>query len=367
MTILKDFRIGGSRLLTHIAFWAVIIFANTFIYGTRENQYLRQFIIEMASLPHFMLAAYINLYILLPRYLVKKKYTQYFTLVLILLFITSNIQHFIFEEFINPKISRPEQVEFHLTYLPVILWHMFWILTPILFITSSIKLYKQWYFRGQQNQELAREKLVAELNYLKAQVNPHFLFNTLNNLYSLTLQKSESAPQIVLKLSGLMRYMLHDSQEAKIELSKELVYIQSYIELEKIRYGERLEISFNVHGDIKNKYIAPLILIPFIENAFKHGASNITEDSWVTIDIKVKDELIAVKVENNKNREMIAKDEGNYRGGIGLKNVKRRLALVYGEKHELHIVDDSAHYAVDLKINLEENHLYDQDQMHNNR
>jgi two-component system LytT family sensor kinase len=355
MIIIKDFKIADSRILTHVIFWAAIVLGDTVIWGSAYNQYLRQFIIEMNSLPFFMLAAYFNLYILLPKYLVTKKYTQYFLYVLILVFVSSNLNFLtsrlidIYFPWVNTTI-RP-------TYISRLLWHMFWVLCPIIFITSCIKLYIQWYIREQQNQELARAKLGAELDYLKAQIHPHFLFNTLNNLYSLTLQKSETAPKMVLKLSELMSYMLYDSQQSKIELNKELEHIRNYIELEKLRYGEKLSVSFNIYGDIYGKKIAPLLLIPFVENAFKHGASTILEDGWVTIDVKAKGDTIAVKVENNKSKETPPEKEDDYRNGIGLNNVKRRLILLYDGKHELHIEDEPEYYAVDLKLNLNDDTL----------
>lgn len=355
MRVIKDFKIGGNSILTHFLFWAAIILGNTVIWGSREDEYWRQFIIEMISLPYFMLAAYFNLYVLLPRYLVTKKYAQYFIYVLVLLVVSSNLNLITSRFFSNSyPWLKPKQP---IPYLPILLWHMFWVQSPILLVTSCIKLYKQWYMREQQNQELVKARMTAELNYLKGQLHPHFLFNTLNNLYSLTLHKSESAPQIVLKLSALMSYMLYDSRENKIELCKELEQIKNYIDLEKLRFGDRLAVSFNVYGEMKDKKIAPLLLIPFVENAFKHGASNLTEDGWVTIEVKAKDDLIAVKVENNKSREAPSTTEGDYRNGIGLTNVKRRLILLYEDKHELHIEDEPEHYAVDLKLNLKENAL----------
>lgn len=355
MNFIKDFKIGGNRVLTHVVFWAMIILGNTVIYGSRDGEYLKQFIIESASLPSFLLAAYGNLYVLLPLYLAKRKYIVYFFLLLLLLFASFNFLYFYFAPLVRPYVSIPrQQITSNGRYTPFMLWHMFWVLTPLVFITTSIKLFKQWYFEEKEKQELVREKLRAELNYLKGQVHPHFLFNTLNNLYALTLQKSEDAPKIVLKLSELMSYMLYDTQVNKIELSREISHIRNYVDLEKIRYGNRLAVSFNVYGDVNGKKIAPLLLIPFVENAFKHGASNLTEDCWVTIDIKAKEDTLAVKVENNKSKTSVAKVEGDYRFGIGLTNVQRRLALLYDGKHELHIEDEPEHYAIDLNLDLKE-------------
>lgn len=220
---------------------------------------------------------------------------------------------------------------------------------PVFFVACFIKLWQLWYRQLQMNREILEEKLKAELNYLKAQIHPHFLFNTLNNLYSLTLARSEQAPHVVLKLSALMRYMVNDCREEKIPLEKEVQYMMSYIELEQIRFDQRLEISFNIHNDIKGPVITPLILLPFIENSFKHGPSVDTEKAWITVDLMVKEGTLFFKVENSKS---VAAPSSN---GFGLKNVERRLALLYPGRYSLEKKNDPEYYGIDLKLNLSEN------------
>ena len=139
---------------------------------------------------------------------------------------------------------------------------------------SSVKILRHWYKTEQHTRNLEREKLEAELKFLKAQIHPHFLFNTLNNLYSLTLKKSDYAPEVVLKLSGLVNYMLYYTKEQAVPLAKEIESIHNYIALEKIRYGKELEIAFDVSGNIGSSMISPMLLLPFIENSFKHGVSD---------------------------------------------------------------------------------------------
>jgi two-component system, LytTR family, sensor kinase len=347
----RNFYIANNRLLTHIIFWAGLVLLNTLVYGSYEDKYGRQLFIELVSLPVSLIVAYVNMGFLLPRLLIQKKYTAYILSVIVLLFACSLISRFIYLYLIAPAYF-PKELEIPFFTPHRIVKTMMWSLNPIIFLTSGIKLFKQWYNQEQHSQELAKEKLGAELNYLKGQVHPHFLFNTLNNLYSLTLQKSDTAPKIVLKLSELMSYMLYDSQSETIPLSKEINHIKNYIELEKIRYGSRLDVSFNASGDINGKYIAPLLLIPFVENAFKHGVSNETENAWVTIDIKVKDDLLTVKVENSRSSSLAATDKLNYKNGIGLQNVARRLELLYNGNHELVMEKETDRYLVDLKIQL---------------
>lgn len=349
----KNFYIANNRILTHIVFWAGLVLLNTIVYGAYEDKYGRQFVTELIGLPVSLLVAYVNMGLLYPRFLIQKKYAAYILSVVVLLFIGALLNRFIYMRFIAPQYY-PNELSMPFFTMYRICKTMLWSLNPIILLTSGIKLFKQWYNQEQLSQELAKEKLSAELNYLKGQVHPHFLFNTLNNLYSLTLQKSDTAPAIVLKLSELMSYMLYDSQAASIPLIKEINHIKNYIELEKIRYGNRLDVSLNVSGDIDGKQIAPLLLIPFVENAFKHGVSNETDNAWVTIDIKVKDDLLTVKVENSRSNGLVAADKTDYKNGIGLQNVARRLELLYNGNHELKTEKENDRYLVDLKIKLSE-------------
>jgi two-component system LytT family sensor kinase len=160
---------------------------------------------------------------------------------------------------------------------------------------------------------------------------------------------------VVLKLSALMRYMVNDCKEEKISLEKEVQSMASYIELEKIRFDRRLEISFNVHNDIKGPVITPLILLPFIENSFKHGPSGDTEKAWITIDLMVRAGILFFKVENSKALVYADTADGSSSNGFGLKNVERRLALLYPGKYSLEKKNDPEYYAIDLKLDLSKN------------
>ena len=349
----KNFYIANNRILTHILFWAGMILLNILVYGSYEDQYGRQLYLELAGLPASLFVAYVNMCLLYPKFLIQKKYAAYIISVIVLLFAGSVLNRFLYLSFVAPEYF-PNELQIPLFMLYRILKTMLWGLNPIVLLTSGIKLFKQWYNQEQHSQELAREKLSAELNYLKGQVHPHFLFNTLNNLYSLSLQKSDATPKVVLKLSELMSYMLYDSQAASVSLGKEINHIKNYTELEKIRYGNRLDVSLNVSGDVNGKQIAPLLLIPFVENAFKHGVSNETDNAWVTIDIKVKDELLAVKVENSRSNGLTTSEASGYKNGIGLQNVARRLELLYNNNYELKMEKEADRYLVDLKITLTE-------------
>jgi two-component system LytT family sensor kinase len=211
--------------------------------------------------------------------------------------------------------------------------------------TTSFKLSKDWIRNQQLMKDKEKQYLETELNFLKSQIQPHFFFNTLNNLYSLTLKKSDQAPEIVLKLSSLMSYMLYESNTARVPLSKEINYLQSYLDLEKLRFGQRLEVTFEMEGQIEEANIPPMILILFLENSFKHGVKNNLNKIRIAVSLKVEDGFLFFGV---KNPVVDKAAEGNT--GIGLKNAKRRLDLLYGTNYSLDFSEKQNEFIVSLKM-----------------
>ncbi len=219
---------------------------------------------------------------------------------------------------------------------------------------AAIKLMKYFYLKQKDNQQLLQEKLKAELQLLKSQIHPHFLFNTLNNLYSLTLTKSDQAPEIVLKLSGLLRYMLYECNTPSVPLDREIAMLQNYIELEKLRYGDYLDTSINIRGEYAHKQIAPLLLLPFIENSFKHGASELLDQAWISLDMVVKADTLKFKLINSQPEAQIPHtQQSNHSAGIGLTNVKKRLDLLYPDLYDLKITSEEGTFIVNLSLQLE--------------
>ncbi|OSZ78891.1 hypothetical protein CAP35_11760 [Chitinophagaceae bacterium IBVUCB1] len=190
------------------------------------------------------------------------------------------------------------------------------------------------------------EKLNTEIAFLKAQINPHFLFNTLNSIYSLALTKSDKAAPAVVKLSSLMRYSISDSDKVKVPLSKELAYITNYIELQKLRLSSKVRLQYNVSGGGVLKEIAPFLLIPFVENAFKHGV-NAEEDSVIDIAISIADDKLLMQTTNNK---VYVQQDEEARTGLGINNTKQRLKLLYRDKHKLVIDNGDDCFKVQLEI-----------------
>ena len=211
-------------------------------------------------------------------------------------------------------------------------------------VSTCSRVIQEWLGIESKKQEIENEKLATELSFLKSQINPHFLFNTLNNIYSLALVKSEATADAVLKLSSIMRYVLSETKHDTVPLDKEIQFIRHYIELQKVRLTDKVTIEFNVEGETEGKQIAPLILIPFVENAFKYGVST-KETSKLLFEVKAKADSISFTAQN----DMISHDSGNENNtGIGLKNTKRRLELLYPDAHKLTVTEENKQFIVNL-------------------
>ena len=208
---------------------------------------------------------------------------------------------------------------------------------------------KNYYSMSEEKVNILKANATAELQLLKAQVHPHFLFNTLNNIYSFSLNRSPIAASLVLKLSDTLRYMITECESPLVPLEKEVKMINDYIGLESVRYGTRLIIDINISGDISDKKVAPLLLIPLVENSFKHGTSQMLEKPWIRMSLKINESDLEFRLTNSKPGETNAQDGKN---GIGLKNVKKRIQLLYPGQHELKIYDAQYTFDVFMKVPL---------------
>lgn len=334
----------------HLLFWLVYILYIIVINGWNHRDAWHFILPEPDQLTDIllaMLAVYINLYFLVPVFYLRQKYMQYIMYLLLLVLLGGLSERF-FCWWIWFPIARMHHPD---NTLPTGFWLTIRIIKDTIDIfaivsaTMFIKLLRNANQQEKKLREIEKEKFTAEMSLLKAQINPHFFFNTLNNLYALTLVASKESPNVVLKLSNLMRYMLYEASAGKVMLRNELTHLQNYIQIEQMRFTDRLDLSFQYSGDINGKWIVPLLLLPFIENAFKHGIEN--NSGWVTIDLKVIGNQLCLKVENSFDKPSKPKI-----GGLGLANVKRRLHLVYPGDHELQMEQDDGVYKVDLKINL---------------
>ncbi|MBL0682442.1 sensor histidine kinase [Aquimarina mytili] len=340
----------SKKIIKHILYWIGMVVFFGITWGTYDHDYQRSFLIQFFGLPGKIVLVYITLLFLIPKFFVTRKFTLFAIFYFLTLVLTTII------------VQRPIML-YHVepNYLPGWSSKGFFAINEIMKTALDVNnaailpmayIFFKFYYNSQQKTlTLEKEKLEAELNQLRNQVHPHFLFNTLNNLYSLIIQKSSNAEAAVLKLSGLMRYMLYEANVPKVPISKEIEYLKNYVDLEKLRFDDQMDISFNTETD-KEYIISPFLLIPFVENAFKHG-SNLQDGSWIVISIFVKKNNLIMKVENAKSPNTLQNE--NSEGGIGFSNVKKRLELLYKNKYTLQTEDTGLSYESILKLNLETN------------
>jgi LytS/YehU family sensor histidine kinase len=293
----------------------------------------------------------------IPRFLLKGKYWQTAGWTLVCFVVTAIISATINITIVDPlRISyvgapyknsafRPNSISFHLSLLAGLRGGI-----TIGGIAAAIKLMKYWYIKEQKNIALQKENMESQLQLLKAQVHPHFLFNTLNNIYSYTQNTSPVASKMVSRLSNMLRFILYESNQPVVSLEKELRLIRDYTALEKVRYGNKLELDLQLPAIANGYYIAPLLLLPLIENSFKHGASTMLEQPWISLCIDLYGNQMRMKLLNGKAVASVA-DFGA--AGIGIGNVKKRLELLYPGKHELNITSDEDVFIVNLSVELE--------------
>jgi two-component system LytT family sensor kinase len=213
-------------------------------------------------------------------------------------------------------------------------------------MSSLLKFTTDWFSNERIQRNLESEKKDMELQFLKSQLNPHFLFNSLNNIYSLAYQKSDKTADAILKLSEIMRYMIYESNDSWVQLNKEVEYVQSFVELQKLRFKDGAAVEIKINGEIDGQKIVPLILISFVENAFKHGVANDPTDP-IRINIIANQKILHFSVSNKKS-----KTNKDAMGGVGLNNVERRLQLLYPERYKLNIVNSATHYTTELMLDL---------------
>jgi LytS/YehU family sensor histidine kinase len=319
------------RVLYHLAFWGFFIFL---FWQQNPNATTQEYLAWFIVLGVAGLVVYINLFLLFPKYFFRKKYIIYslflfvtissgtFTLRLLFPSANSSFSLPIFQHFVN--------------------------LFFIVVITSSFKLFREYSRKQELLIRAENEQLKTELNLLKSQLNPHFLFNTLNNLYGLILQNQNvQASEITLKLSELMRYILESSKTEKVNLKKEIQFLEDYLALEKTRLSSKADIRFEVYRLEKDIFVAPLLFIPLVENAFKHGLQSISKSSFTHFSLSIQGNDIFFEAQNS-----VGTKSQKEKSGTGLENLRKRLELMYPEKHLLEIEQNEGIFKVILHISI---------------
>jgi sensor histidine kinase YesM len=339
--------LAGNRTLQHVLFWTAsfIFLVNFFSTSNRVEKidyiYTALFHVSLIS------AVYVNIWIGIPRILQKGRYLYYFFFLLALIYVGAQFNQVTFNHLVDLVLPDYYFISFY--DIDDIIKFVF----VYVALSSLLKLSKGWFLLTQAERQIMRirqERVETELKALKSQINPHFLFNSLNNIYSLSMGESGKAPAAILKLSDLMRYMLYESNEEKVSLQKEIEFLENYIDLQRLRSDRRARIEYSKTGTPEGLMIAPLVFLPLVENSFKHGVKGDPTGGYVNVYLQIGEKELELSLENNKGK--VDEIEEEEKSGIGLANVKRRLELLYPEKSLLDIRDNGENFKVKLKLEL---------------
>jgi len=336
-----------AQVILHVLFWVCVLFFYTYFFDTNSSKFEDTLLFSLFLMPTTIATTYVSTYKLIPQYLMTKRYWRFalyslYTLIIsIYLLVVSIFFSLIY-------ISNFEYAEMNPATKNII-----FIITAVylvVFVVSAFKLLKLNLEQVSKTKALETKILDTqlklkeqELNYLKMQIHPHFLFNTLNTMYGFALKKADETPDMILKLSNLLDYLLYQAEKPFVLLSEEIAHIKDYIELEKLRFNDTLDVQINISKTSESIMIAPMLLIPFIENSFKHGS---IQNGVLRIDIELTASLdqIHFRIKNSNSESSSSKQ------GIGLENIKKRLELLYPNNHELTIRDDTDAFHVELHL-----------------
>lgn len=332
------------HLLGILAFLSIPVFTSPDFNSSRNMLMVAEF--RKDFLRYFLLLVffYANFYYFIPKFYFPKKTFLYFALIFISYALIVGITDFLFPSGMHHNMPPHDMGDHPMPPNDMFFMPQSGSLFQFLLVLALSFILKI----NSQLREIHSEKLKAEVSYLKAQINPHFLFNTLNSLYALTIEKSDQAPDAVLKLSNMMRYVVTESTNDFVPLEKEINYIKDYVDLQRLRISDETKLEFSISGHTKRKRIAPLVIIPFIENAFKYGING--EENWhIDIKINITETDFELDVINNQVNVSISEDEASEQG---IENTAKRLEFIYPGEHELQIKDNKENFHVHLKIKL---------------
>ncbi|SDE36056.1 Histidine kinase [Pricia antarctica] len=336
-------KINLRQILAHMAIWTgfiAFLLYPTIVQGRRAP----------SNFPYNLCLAivlfYLNYFVLVPKLLLKKRTIMYvalsFTLLLLVLFVFDFYFRPQFSDNLSTTFRRPSnRISFRLPLMFIMLFCV-----PFT-VSTVIKVYGEWRKNEDLRKATEKEKIDSELRFLKTQLNPHFLFNSLNTIYSLSVKKSDETPEAIMNISELMRYMLYEANRDKVPLAKEINYLKSYVQLQRQRLSRDANLKLKISGKEEGKMVAPMLFIVFIENAFKYG-TDFQGKTDIEINLSIKDRSICLYVKNIIGAHQSR--EGS--SGIGIENVRNRLNLLYPDAYDLTIGDNGVHYEVNLHLNL---------------
>jgi len=331
--------------LHHVLFW-ILVFAFWFYLRYQDYAtYSIAFAITLVKVTDLALMVYIVNYLLIPRLLYKKKYFAFVSSFLMIILLSGFLKMVIMGEITDQAVLPGPLSSLKTRFYENIISDFFLVTSG-----AAFKLIFDYIEMQQRLVEMAKEKAEAELSFLTSQINPHFLFNSLNSVYFLINKENAEARQALHKFSDMLRYQLYEVKGSRIPIEKELGYLKDYVDLQKLRKDESYSVEFNCSPEVKGFSIEPLLLIPFVENAFKHISHKTGLPNFVKVDITRSNGQFNFVIENSKEAEKTTE----LHGGIGLNNVRRRLELLYPEKHELTIANGENIYKVGLKLKIDQ-------------
>lgn len=336
-----------SRFLHHLLFWVLSFYVLIHYFSYEESLSKIDYVYTALFHISLVIGVYINLLLLIPEFLRREKYFLFLLGFIVVWFAIAYLNEFTFEylsDYIAPDyffISSYEitdLLKFSIVYLG---------------LTTLLKLSESWFTVIETEKrlvEMKQKQSETELLALKSNIHPHFLFNNLNSLYALARKKSDETPHYILQLSDLMRYMIYESNDQYVDLEKEISYITNYLELQKLRCKNKTRIQYLIEGDLNNQKIAPFLMIPFIENSFKHGGLNQFDRDIIDLSIRIENAKLEMNLRNSIPKQ--SRKEIDPIGGFGIENVKSRLDSLYPNKHELHLSKQEDEFSLSLKIEL---------------
>jgi sensor histidine kinase YesM len=339
----------SNRILQHFSFWVLAFYILYKVFATSTEVLKIDILYTSVFILTLLPGIYFNLILLIPRILGKQNFILYGVLLSAVTLASSELNNLVFSQLIDYIFPGYYFISYY-EYIDLLKFAI-----ALMAATTLLKLSKGWFLLRDAETRLARvekENTESSLLALKSQLNPHFLFNSLSGIYNLVLKQSPETPKIVLRFSDFLRHILYEAEGDRVSLSEELAAMTDYVELQRIRSGKEVQIEMNTHGEPGNYKIAPLLLLPLIENSFKHGIKGATTNAFARFDfyIDTKGSFTAILV---NNRGVVDEPLTKY-GGIGLKNLKQRLELLYPGKYLLVIAATETEYNVELKVPLDE-------------
>ena len=348
----------SDRIKRHLLFWLFYWFFLMLMHLARPNWNVPFCIVySFGVLVPQIFFTYTLISFVLPKYLLKNKYFFSFLWIIFFWIVTASFTYAMLA-YANPVIGK---IIFSSGYPsiplgdgePLLAWLVSFKGTMVAAATvCSIRLIKHWHLKEKRSLELLKEKTEAQLQLLRAQVHPHFLFNTLNNIYSKAQNESPASAKMIMELSHMLRYVLDEGKLEQVLLENELQLLMDYINLEKTRYDDKLDIHLSLPSNTEDVYIAPLLLLPFVENCFQHGTSKMINNPWINLKIELNGTSLTMKLMNGKKDIQDTNDEHK---GTGIANLKKRLEFLYRDKYDLRIIEDEEVFVVNLAIELFKN------------